>query len=41
MGLIELGVCSECDVNADCMPGQVCVAPVVALDGTTTAGFCN
>jgi len=41
MGLIELGVCSECDVDADCMPGQTCVAPEVGLDGTTTAGFCG
>ena len=40
-GLIEFGVCSECEVTGDCMPGQTCFEPEVGLDGSVTAGFCG
>ncbi len=40
MGLIQLGICSECEVNGDCMPGEVCLEPEVGLDGTVVPGTC-
>jgi hypothetical protein len=44
MGLLQLGVCSECsnvDVpNEGCAAGETCVDPTVELDGAVTAGSC-
>lgn len=40
-GLLEFGVCSECEVNSDCNAGQTCVEPEVGLDGSVVPGFCE
>ena len=38
MGVVDIGICSECDDDGDC-PGT-CDAPTVGLDGTITPGAC-
>jgi hypothetical protein len=38
MGLFELGICSECDANADCQPGQICTPAIVDLDAGVLIG---
>lgn len=40
MGIVIVGVCSECEVDPDCGPGEVCVPPDVDLIAGLTAGFC-
>jgi hypothetical protein len=40
MGLLELGICSDCVDDGDCPMGTVCEAPTVDLDGTVTPGSC-
>lgn len=32
MGLVEFGICGECDADSDCQPGQTCSTPQVDLD---------
>ncbi len=40
MGLLDLGVCSECKVDADCGPAGTCMAPSVDLNTGLIAGVC-
>jgi hypothetical protein len=40
MGLLQIGVCSECEIDMDCGAGGTCEAPQVDLDGTFTPGAC-
>lgn len=40
MGLLQIGVCSQCDDNGDCGPGETCVDPEISLDGSITPGVC-
>jgi len=40
MGVLQIGVCSACEVDGDC-PGGTCVPPQVDLpSGVPTPGFC-
>ena len=39
-GLVQVGVCSECSQDMDCLPGQSCVPPLTGFEGTTP-GFCE
>jgi hypothetical protein len=41
MGILELGVCSECKVDGDCEDGEVCNAPDVDLAAGLIAGTCD
>ena len=38
MGQLKLGICGECNANADCPNGQVCSDPMVDLNGGTLIG---
>jgi hypothetical protein len=44
MGLVQIGVCSECSnvevANEGCDPGQTCEDPSVDLDGAVAPGAC-
>jgi len=40
MMILTLGVCSECEVDGDCGPGESCVAPDIDLTTGLTAGMC-
>ena len=40
MGLLQIGVCSECDDNGDCGAGETCLEPEVGLDGSIVPGMC-
>lgn len=40
MGLLQLGVCSECAVDGDCADGETCMAPAVDLMSGLVAGTC-
>ncbi len=40
MGLIQIGVCSECDDNGDCNAGEDCLEPEISLDGSVVPGMC-
>ena len=40
MGILIVGVCSECEVDTDCGPGETCAPPAVDLMMGLTAGFC-
>lgn len=40
MGLLQLGVCSACEVDADCEGGGTCVPPEVDLMTGLVAGVC-
>lgn len=40
MGLLQLGVCSPCEVDADCMMGETCDPPSVDLATGLVAGAC-
>ncbi|WP_434424022.1 hypothetical protein [Nannocystis pusilla] len=41
MGLLKLGVCGECNSDADCQPGQMCSDPAVDLDmGALVGSVC-
>jgi hypothetical protein len=41
MGLVTLGVCSDCDEDADCSAGQVCADPEVDITtGDVTPSVC-
>ena len=40
MMILFLGVCSECEVDGDCGPGETCVEPDIDLMGGLTAGMC-
>jgi hypothetical protein len=40
-GLVQLGVCSGCTTDDDCVIGESCVAPSVDLDGTIFPGYCD
>jgi hypothetical protein len=40
MGIVQIGVCSECEVDDDCGAGGTCDPPQVELDNTLTAGAC-
>jgi hypothetical protein len=40
MGLLQLGICSDCVDDGDCAGMQTCEAPTVDLDGTVTPGTC-
>jgi hypothetical protein len=41
MGLFVLGVCSECETNADCPNNGTCNAPEVDLNQGLIPGFCG
>lgn len=38
MGLFELGICSECDTDEDCAPGQICTPALVDLNAGVLIG---
>jgi hypothetical protein len=38
MGLFKLGICSECDADADCQPGQICTPALVDLGAGVLIG---
>ena len=38
MGVVDIGICSECDDDGDC--AGTCNPPTVELDGTVTPGAC-
>jgi hypothetical protein len=41
MGLLELGVCSECEIDEQCQPDQTCAPPQADLmKGFITPGMC-
>ena len=40
-GIVEVGVCSECTLNAHCDTGETCMPPTITLDGAVTAGACG
>ncbi|PCC72869.1 hypothetical protein SAMN02745121_01987 [Nannocystis exedens] len=41
MGLLKLGVCGECNSDADCQPGEQCTDPAVDLDmGALVGSVC-
>lgn len=40
MGLLQIGVCSECEIDAQCGPMQTCEAPQVDLMSGLIAGTC-
>jgi hypothetical protein len=40
-GLVQLGVCSDCTNDDDCVLGDSCFAPTVDLDGTIFPGYCE
>ncbi|HWB77341.1 MAG TPA: hypothetical protein VG755_20380 [Nannocystaceae bacterium] len=40
MGLLQLGVCSACEADEDCMPMETCEAPAVDLMAGLIAGSC-
>lgn len=40
-GLLQLGVCSDCSTDDDCIIGESCVSPTVDLDGTISPGYCE
>jgi hypothetical protein len=40
MGVLSMGICSECDNDGDCGLGESCQAPEFDLDGTVTPGTC-
>lgn len=40
MGLLQIGVCSECDDNGDCNAGETCLEPEIGLDGSVVPGMC-
>jgi hypothetical protein len=42
MGLVTLGVCSDCDEDADCAAGEVCLEPEIDLTtGDVTPSACG
>ena len=42
MGLVKVGICGECNENADCPMGQTCSDPVVDLDqGVLVGSVCE
>lgn len=41
MGLLDLGVCSDCIEDGDCLEGETCEAPEVDLAEGLVAGFCQ
>jgi hypothetical protein len=40
MGLLQLGVCSPCEMDGDCMPMETCEAPQVDITMGLIAGSC-
>lgn len=40
LGVLELGVCSACATDEDCMNGDVCVPPAIDLEAGLVAGAC-
>jgi len=38
MGLLKMGVCGECNANADCGPGESCNDPLVDLNSNEIVG---
>jgi len=41
VGLVPIGVCSDCDEDTPCAPGDTCTAAEVGLDGSTFPGECQ
>ncbi len=39
-GLLEYGVCSQCESDTDCPGLETCSEPVIGLDGTVEPGLC-
>ena len=40
-GIIDFGICSECELDADCPVGQTCSTPGSDPDGTVTPATCG
>jgi hypothetical protein len=38
MGLVKLGICGQCNSDADCSMGQTCTDPQVDLDTSLLIG---
>lgn len=38
MGLLKMGICGQCNSNADCDPGKTCTDPQVDLDNSVLIG---
>lgn len=41
LGLFDVGVCSECEVNDDCAGGQSCIAPDLVDEWSFEPAVCN